>query len=92
MSNVVDYFFRSFLSQRVELPNEGAVSFKLRKIGCSPLCCEPCQKMNPRVIVVLNRIVSRVNFSNKIRSIKGGQIRLFYANFRSLIEPCRALE
>ena len=42
--------------------------------------------------MVLNKIVSRVNFSNKIRSIKGGQFRLFSANFRSLIEPCRAVE
>ncbi|CAN5557769.1 hypothetical protein BH18THE2_BH18THE2_17930 [soil metagenome] len=49
-------------------------------------------KMNPAVIRVLNKIVYRVNFSNKTRSIKGGQFRLFSANFRSLIEPCRAVE
>jgi hypothetical protein len=48
--------------------------------------------MNSRVIMVLNKIVPRVNFSNKIRSIKGGQFRLISANFRSLIEPCRAVE
>jgi hypothetical protein len=48
--------------------------------------------MNATVIIVLNKIVSRVNLSNKIRSIKDGQFRLFSANFRSLIEPRRAVE
>jgi hypothetical protein len=48
--------------------------------------------MNATVIIVLIKIVSGVNFSNKIRSIKGGQFRLFSANFRSLIEPGRAVE
>ena len=48
--------------------------------------------MNATVIIVLNKIVSRVNLSNKIRSIKGGQFRLFSANFRSLIEQRRAVE
>jgi hypothetical protein len=48
--------------------------------------------MNATVIIVLNKIVSRVNFSNKIRSIKGGQFPLFSSNFRSLIEPRRAVE
>ena len=42
--------------------------------------------------MVLNKIVSRVNFSNKIRSIKGGQFRLFSANFKSLTDPCRTVE
>jgi hypothetical protein len=48
--------------------------------------------MNATVIIVLNKIVSRVNLSNKIRSIKDGQFRLFSVNFRSLIEPRRAVE
>lgn len=48
--------------------------------------------MNATVIIVLNKIVSRVNLSNEIRSIKDGQFRLFSANFRSLIEPRRAVE
>jgi hypothetical protein len=48
--------------------------------------------MNATVIIVLNKIVSRVNLSNKIRSIKDGQFRLFSANFRPLIEPRRAVE
>lgn len=42
--------------------------------------------------MVLNKIVPRVNFSNKIRSIKGAQFRLISANFRSLIEPSRAVD
>lgn len=48
--------------------------------------------MNATVIIVLNKIVSGVNLGNKIRSSKGGQFRLFSANFRSEIEPRRAIE